>query len=91
MNNNLIILYILFYIIFISIHNIAHAFSKYIISKLGLDMSKNHFIAGLKLSGREACYKLLHSQMENAISKYKSIWESKKEGGIKELTDDEKT
>ena len=55
-----------------------------------MDLSKNHFIAGLKLSGREACYKVLYNHMENAVSKYKSIWESKKEGAIKELTDEEK-
>ncbi|ORX52995.1 ATP-dependent DNA helicase [Piromyces finnis] len=68
-----------------------HAFSKYIISKLGLDMSKNHFIAGLKLSGREACYKMLYTQVENAISKYKTIWKSKKEGDIKDLSEEEIT
>ncbi|KAG4105646.1 ATP-dependent DNA helicase [Neocallimastix lanati (nom. inval.)] len=67
-----------------------HAFSKYIISTLGLDLSKNHFIAGLKLSGREACYKLLYKQMEIAVSNYKDIWESKKEGKIKDLSDEEK-
>jgi len=54
-------------------------------------MSKNHFIAGLKLSGREACYKMLYTQVEHAIPKYKTIWKNKKEGELKDLTSEEMT
>ncbi|ORX52994.1 hypothetical protein BCR36DRAFT_582396 [Piromyces finnis] len=34
---------------------------------------------------------MLYTQVENAISKYKTIWKSKKEGDIKDLSEEEIT